>query len=100
MAAIPYKQASVSDADLLSRMLGAFLIIALIALAAAWALRHRWPAALGAAKGQKAVLRVLQRTRVSATNSLVVVVYRGEELLLAEGPQGLQLLERQSVEHS
>ncbi|MEH6461578.1 flagellar biosynthetic protein FliO [Chitinimonas sp. JJ19] len=89
-AAIPYKQAPAVD-ELMMRLVGGLVLVAVVGLGIALLIRRFLPG-LRIIPGQTAALQVMQRTRVSATNQLVVVRYGDEELLLAEGPQGVQLL--------
>ncbi|WP_159671694.1 hypothetical protein [Andreprevotia sp. IGB-42] len=91
-SAIPFKAVS-SEGDLAARVLGSLVCVVLLGLATVWVLRGRWPALLTQTKirpGQ--VMRIVQRMRVSPAHSLIVVIYRNEELLFTESAQGLQLL--------
>lgn len=90
-SAIPFKQAAQTD-DLAARVIGALVLVSLIGIAIAVLIRRFLPG-LGTRLGRPGdTLQIKQRIRMTASSQLVIVTYRQEELLLAEGPQGVQLL--------
>ena len=90
-SAIPYKQATEAD-GMIGRVVGALVIVALIGVAAATLIRRFLPGFVAVTTKPGNALQVTHRQRLTPNSHLIVVAYRKEELLLVEGPQGVQLL--------
>ena len=90
LAAIPYKQSPPTE-DLLIKVVGGLLIASLAGIGLALAVRRFLPGIASNLPGKRSVV-VKEKIRLSATSQLIVVQADDEELLLAEGPQGVQLL--------
>ncbi|MGQ5524414.1 flagellar biosynthetic protein FliO [Chitinimonas sp. PSY-7] len=90
-AAIPFKQTTEVD-GMIGRVVGALVLVALVGVAAAVLIRRFLPG-FAAIKGKPSTaLQVTHRQRLTPNSQLIVVTYHQEELLLVEGPQGVQLL--------
>ncbi|PHV12866.1 hypothetical protein CSQ89_03480 [Chitinimonas sp. BJB300] len=89
--AIPFKQATEVD-NLVGRIIGALVLVALIGIAIAVLIRRFLPGFAAAVGKPGEALQVKHRMRLTPSSQLIVVAYRQEELLLVEGPQGVQLL--------
>jgi len=90
-SAIPFKQEKQTTDALAYRSVGALVLVGVIAYGIVLGLKKfggRLPGPLY--RGSR--VRTLEVTRLSRQSTLYVIEYRGKELLLAEGAQGITML--------
>lgn len=89
--AIPFKQEKQTTDALAYRSVGALVLVGVIAYGIVLGLK-KFGARLPGPLYRGSRVRTLEVTRLSRQSTLYVIEYRGKELLLAEGAQGIQVL--------
>jgi len=92
---IPFKQDQQPTEQLAARSVGALVVVGIVGYLVLFLMkRHGFAgvALIHPRKGHQRRIQILEATRLSQKVTLHVVAYRGTELLLAESPEGIQLI--------
>lgn len=92
-SAIPFKQDKEAGDSMAYQSLAALALAGLAAYGIVLGLKH-WRGAQGGVLGKNRRVRVTESVRLGRHGMLHVVDFDGEQLLLAEGQQGVQVLSR------
>jgi flagellar biogenesis protein FliO len=98
-ARIPYKTSSDSDGvGLVTRVIGGFVVVALLALASVYILKRYFPSFYVHSVGPAKQIRVIEIRRLTARTTLFLVEVDGARLLLAQsGDQVVNLHKTQGT---
>jgi hypothetical protein len=99
VSAIPYKHEKSGTDALAYRSLASLVLVAIVGYGIVLGLKRLGGHGTGSGRLLRGNRRLhqVEAMRISRQSSLHVVNYDGDELLLADGPQGVQLLSRRPI---